>query len=198
MSHEIILNDEVYRKIIDKCLAFYDSGESNVFTMQQDVMDMPEIPMHYPYHHFIVPAVLLTAASLCSGWDRGDLTAALDTACERAKNVLGGFCGFYGACGAGVGVGIFYSVFTGTTPVSGDSWAQANHATSEALLKISEVSGPRCCKRCSFMALYSAAESVSRDFGFEFAVTDNIKCRYSHRNLDCKGPECPFFQGDEQ
>lgn len=198
MAHEVILNDDVYERIKSNCLAFYDAGTRNIFDMQQELMDMPEIPMHYPYHHFIVPAVLLTAACVCDGRSREDLAGYLDTACTRAENVLGGFCGFYGACGAGVGVGIFYSVFTGATPVSRDSWAAANRATAMALMDISEIPGPRCCKRCSFLALYSAARSASFDLGIKLDVTEDIKCRYSHRNLDCKGEDCPYFKGGNQ
>ncbi len=196
MTHDIELKEEIYDAVKQKCMEFFNNDCRNIFTMQQELMDMPEIPMHFPYHHFIVPAVLLTAADVCTGKSAGQLSEELDAACERSKNVLGGFCGFYGACGAGVGVGIFYSVFTGTTPVSGDAWAAANHATAEALMKISEVSGPRCCKRCSFQALYSAAESARQDLGIEFDIDENIRCHYSHRNLDCKGTECPFFPGE--
>lgn len=198
MAHEVELNDSVFEQIKEHCLEFHREGNRNIFEMQQLIMDMPEIPMHYPYHHFIVPAVLLTAADVCAGKSAEELSAELDTACERSKNVLGGFCGFYGACGAAVGVGIFFSIFTGTTPVAEGTWADCNRATADALHRISEIAGPRCCKRCSFQALYSAAESARNDLGLEFEVEPEVKCHYSSRNLDCKGSDCPFFAGEIQ
>lgn len=194
MSHEVELEDSVYEMIIRHCMDFYERGRIDIIGMQQEIMDLPEIPMHYPYHHFIVPAVLLTAADMCSEKSADVLYEHLTVACERAKNVLGGFCGFYGACGAGVGAGIFYSIYTGSTPVSEDTWAQCNRATADALHRISEIPGPRCCKRCSFMALMSAADSFRRDYGIEFDVDTKVQCHYSHRNIDCKGTDCPFFR----
>ena len=67
MAHNIVLKEEVYQLITEKCLQFYREGRRDIFGMQQEVMDLPEIPMHYPYHHYIVPAVLLTAADVYKG-----------------------------------------------------------------------------------------------------------------------------------
>ena len=194
MAHNIVLKEEVYQLITEKCLQFYREGRRDIFGMQQEVMDLPEIPMHYPYHHYIVPAVLLTAADVYKGKTEDVLRTELAAAEERAKNVLGGFCGFYGTCGAAVGVGIFFSVFTNSSPVSKDNWAACNRATADALHRISEIEGPRCCKRVSFQALYSAAESMKEKLQIEVEVDENVTCHYSHRNLDCKGTECPFFK----
>lgn len=196
MAHEVELKECTFDHIKEKCIRFFGDGCTDVFLMQQEIMDLPDIPMHYPYHHFIVPAVLLTAADVKAGKSEEILKEELDTACERAKNVLGGFCGFYGACGAGVGVGIFYSVFTGTTPVAERTWAECNRATADALQRISEISGPRCCKRCSFQALFSAAETIKNNLGIEIRTDPDVKCHYSSRNLDCKGHDCPFFPGE--
>ena len=98
MAHQIILKEEVYQKIKEKCLSFYGEKRKDIFAMQQEIMDFPEIPMHYPYHHFILPAVLLTAADVCAGQSEETLRAQLESAEERARNVLGGFCGFSAVC----------------------------------------------------------------------------------------------------
>ena len=174
MAHNIVLKEEVYQLITEKCLQFYREGRRDIFGMQQEVMDLPEI-----------------------GKTEDVLRTELAAAEERAKNVLGGFCGFYGTCGAAVGVGIFFSVFTNSSPVSKDNWAACNRATADALHRISEIEGPRCCKRVSFQALYSAAESMKEKLQIEVEVDDNVTCHYSHRNLDCKRTECPFFKEAE-
>ena len=193
MAHAIELKDSVYKEIADKCIAFYREGRKDIFGMQQEIMDLPDIPMHYPYHHFILPAVLLAAADVYTGKPEEILKEELCIAEERSRNILGGFCGYYGTCGAAVGVGIFHSIYTGSTPVSKDSWAVCNRATADALTAISEIEGPRCCKRVSFQALFSAAESVRKNFDIEFDIDENVKCHYYHRNLDCKGTLCPYF-----
>ena len=156
MAHNIVLKEEVYQLITEKCLQFYREGRRDIFGMQQEVMDLPEIPMHYPYHHYIVPAVV--AALLTMTWQRN---------------------------------------YTNSSPVSKDNWAACNRATADALHRISEIEGPRCCKRVSFQALYSAAESMKEKLQIEVEVDDNVTCHYSHRNLDCKRTECPFFKEAE-
>ena len=179
--------------IKEKCLTLFDEKKTDLYEMAAELMDIREIPMHYPYHHYIVPAVLLTACHGAAGGERGELLKKLDTAEQRARNVLGGFCGFYGACGAGIGVGIFYSVFQEISPLSQEGWAAANQATADALAAIAGVEGPRCCKRCCFLALYSARKTIEEKLGIRLSMPDQIRCSYSGRNLDCKKEACPFF-----
>lgn len=189
----IVLKDEIFGKIKETCLALFDEKKTDLYEMAAQLMDIREIPMHYPYHHYIVPAVLLTACHTAAGGERGELVKMLDTAEQRARNILGGFCGFYGACGAGVGVGIFYSIFQGVSPLSQEGWAAANQATADALAAIAGVEGPRCCKRCCFLALYSARKTIEEKLGIRLSMPEQIRCRYSDRNLDCRKEACPFY-----
>lgn len=192
--HEIVLKEEVYQQIAEKCLAAYDCGNEDVLGLLQSLMDLDAVPMHYPYHHYIIPAVLLTACCHAGGQSRDTLVQYLETAKERSKNVLAGFCGLYGTCGAAVGVGIFFSIFTGTTPHSETHWADTNRATADALQKISGIEGPRCCKRSCFLALQSAVETIGQTLGISLSVPAEICCHYSPRNLTCKLEDCPFYQ----
>ncbi len=189
----IVLKDEIFGAIKEKCLVLFDEKKTDLYEMAAELMDFREIPMHYPYHHYIVPAVLLTACYGAAGGERGELLKKLDTAEQRARNVLGGFCGFYGACGAGIGVGIFYSVYQEISPLSQEGWAAANQATADALTAIAGVEGPRCCKRCCFLALYSARKTIEEKLGIRLSMPEQIRCSYSGRNLDCKKEACPFF-----
>ena len=95
------------------------------------LMRHPAVKMHGPEHHFLVPATLLTAWSIATGG--ADRAALLAEARRRSDTVVGGSCGFHGACGSGIGVGIFASLATGATPRSGASWGQANRATGRTL-----------------------------------------------------------------
>lgn len=38
---------------------------------------------------------------------------------NRGKAVPGGTCGFWGACGAGISAGMFVSILSGATPLTG-------------------------------------------------------------------------------
>ena len=89
---------------------------------------------------------------------------------QRAEHVLGGFCGFYGNCGAAVGTGIFMSLITDATPLSHEEWRLSNLMTARSLLTIAHAGGPRCCKRNSFLAIAEAVRFAQERFGVEMAA----------------------------
>ena len=187
-----------YGRIEETCIAAFRAAEEpEAFSLLQDLMDLPGLPMHCPPHHFIVPAVLLTVAGRAEQLPEDLYLEQLAEAKDRALNVLGGFCGWYGSCGAAVGIGIFMSIFTDTNPHSNCNWASCNGATGHALLKIAEVEGPRCCKRNCFFALLSAMETIENELQIRLDRPEKICCKYHNDNPDCKQGACPFFPGEE-
>ena len=87
------------------------------------VMNSPQLQMHGPEHHFLVPAVLLAAYYNIKG-DPEQKKRKIKAARERSSNILGGFCGFHGDCGVAVETGIFVSLVTEATPLSTKEWRQ--------------------------------------------------------------------------
>ena len=83
---------------------------SDPIALANTIMHHPSVKMHGPEHHFLVPAVLLTVIQNIENNDENKFHKRLEVAKQRARNLLGGFCGFYGACGAAVGTGVFVSV----------------------------------------------------------------------------------------
>jgi len=80
------------------------------------IMKHPAVKMYGPEHHFLVPAVLLSAFySKVQPGLQEEKKIKIQEGRKRAENVKGGFCGLYGACGAGVGTGIFISLVTNAT-----------------------------------------------------------------------------------
>ncbi len=194
MESQFKLEEAVYKELKDVCKkAFTEKAEMNVSELLMEMMDNPEVPMHYPYHHFIIPAALLTAAAVQAETETEDFMDMLKQVEERSKNILGGFCGYYGACGAGVGAGIFMSVFTDTTPMSVKTWQWANEITGKCLVALSKVPGPRCCKRTAFLSLEEAIPYINDKLELHLSMEDNIKCKYHDRNQQCKKVKCPYF-----
>jgi hypothetical protein len=154
-------------------------------------MEHPSISMHGPEHHFLVPAVLLTAYNRVK--PGSNLPVQLKQARQRAEGVRGGSCGFCGNCGAAVGTGIFISLITGTTPLSKATWQLCNRMTAESLLSIAEHGGPRCCKRDTFLALQSADAFLQKEFDTRLEMPDSITCDFSPRNKECLKEGCPFY-----
>lgn len=182
--------DECHNKGVDLIkFACLSSSSKNPYEIITDIMKKDFIHMHGPEHHTLVGAALLTAYKNAGG--DIDLEKALKEMEIRGQQVPGGACGFWGACGAGVSVGIFISIITEASPLTTETWGQSNLATSEALKKIGEVGGPRCCKRDSYLAIGTAIDFVADKFGISMEKSD-VTCQFSNRNAQCIGKRCPF------
>jgi len=155
------------------------------------LMRNPNVKMHGPEHHFLVPAVLL-AAYYNIKKDYKEKATKIRMAKKRATQILGGFCGFYGDCGAAVGTGIFVSLITNATPLSIADWKLANLVTAKSLFVIAHHGGPRCCKRNTFLALLKVADFVKENFGVSFKINKELKCEFYPLNNECLQEKCPF------
>lgn len=153
------------------------------------MMDLPFCHMHGPEHHVMVGAALLTAYKNAGG--QLDLEAALREMYSRGKEVPGGTCGFWGACGAGISAGQFVAIATRSTPLAREPWGLSNQMTAQALESIGKAGGPRCCKRDSFLAILAAVEFAREHLGVEMERTVPV-CSYSAQNNQCIGKRCPF------
>ena len=161
----------------------------NPILIIRKLMSMPFCHMHGPEHHTLVGAALLTAYHNAGG--KINLDDALIEIFNRAKQVPGGACGFWGACGAGICTGMFISIITSCTPLKSEEWGLANRMTSCALMQIGKVNGPRCCKRDSYIAILSAIDFVKENLGVEMESSD-FSCIHSDKNNQCIGMKCPF------
>lgn len=173
--------------IVGICLS--ETSKDPVYIIKK-LMVQPFCHMHGPEHHVMVGSALLTAYKNAGG--KIDLSTALSEMQTRGRQVPGGVCGFWGACGAGVSAGIFISIVTGSTPLSKEAWGLSNKMTSSALDAIGEVGGPRCCKRDSYLAIKKAVEFVKNHLGVEMEL-DEIKCVHSDLNNQCIGKRCAFY-----
>ena len=159
-------------------------------------MRHPQISLHGPEHHFLVPAVLLAAYYNHRGSPEKK-EPTLRQARKRAEAVQPAFCGTHGACGAAIGTGIFMSLITHSGPLKKEEWSLANQVTARSLMAIAESGGPRCCKRDSWLAIGEAVKFLAGKCGVSLPVTEHISCEYATVNRDCTGYECSFYPGEE-
>ena len=186
--HSLSANDLIERFTVE-------SSSKDPLAMALTLMKSPSVKMHGPEHHFLVPAVLL-AAFYNAKAEPDEKEARIKQARKRAENVLGGFCGFYGDCGAAVGTGIFVSVMTGANPLSGEEWRLSNLMTAQSLFTIANAGGPRCCKRNSFLAIREAVRFAKNQFGTDFdSGSQNLKCQFYPLNKECIKNHCIFYPG---
>lgn len=166
------------------------SGEKDPLALLEQVLKLPQMHMHGPEHHSIVPCVLLTARHNCGG--DGDLRRMLSAALSRGKQVPGGACGYWGVCGAAAGAGIYASVLTLSSPLSSSEWHKPMRLAARCLDVLAEVGGPRCCKRTSRLCITEAAKWTAENCGIEMPL-GKIECTYMSANSECIGTRCPYF-----
>ncbi|MHC1706688.1 MAG: DUF5714 domain-containing protein [Bacteroidales bacterium] len=167
--------------------------------MAIDLMKSKSFTMHGSEHHFLVPAVLLASYyNLKIQKGHPELMAEKEKKIReariRSEKVLGGFCGFYGACGAAIGTGIFVSLVTSATPLSVQEWKLSNTATATCLSAIACAGGPRCCKRDTFLSIQEAVQFINENLGVSIPANLNVHCNFSELNHECLKFGCQFYQ----
>ena len=156
------------------------------------LMMNPAVKMHGPEHHFLVPAALITSYyNIRKGYSEKSLK--IKEARKRASNILGGFCGSHGDCGAAVGTGIFISLITNSTPLSIEGWKLSNLMTSKSLYTIANRGGPRCCKRNTYLAIIEAVSFLKENFDVVMKIRKNIRCKFNDLNDECLKEKCQFY-----
>lgn len=183
------------------CNDCHTSGMDAIFTLclketsknpvciLEKLMSLDFCHMHGPEHHVMVGAALLTAYKSAGG--ALDLPAALTEMYKRGKQVPGGACGFWGACGAGISTGMYVSIATKATPLAAEAWGLSNQMTGRALTAIGQHGGPRCCKRDSYLALQEAVAFTLEKLNVRLEI-EPILCMRSALNNQCLRESCPF------
>ena len=183
--------DECHTKGLDGIIAVcLHSTSANPIVLLEEMMAMPSCHMHGPEHHTMVGSALLTAYKNAGG--EIDLQAALSEMQRRGKQVPGGACGYWGACGAGISAGMYISIALKSTPLAKEAWGLSNRMTAKALEAIGKNGGPRCCKRDSYLAITEAVKFTREHLGVNMELCD-IRCSRSHLNNQCLREECAYY-----
>lgn len=151
------------------------------------IFNLPQLHMHGPEYHSIVPAVLVAAYGNCV--NKKD-SRAIKEAILRGKSIVGGICGTHGACGSCIGVGIAYSIIHRVTSLSKEERGEANRMTALALLAMSQAGGPRCCKREAMTAIETAKKYFAC---FDACGDAKYVCRQYAANDKCRKNDCLYY-----
>lgn len=167
-----------------------EESSKNPIDILEKMMSLSFCHMHGPEHHVMVGAALLSAYRNAGG----DIVLpdALAELMQRGKQVPGGACGFWGACGAGLSTGMFVSIISHSTPLTIEPFALSHQMSATSLGKIAEVRGPRCCKRDSYLSILAAIDFVETNFGVSMDRS-TVLCRHSIKNSQCIRVRCPFY-----
>jgi 7,8-dihydro-6-hydroxymethylpterin dimethyltransferase len=166
--------------------------ETDMIAFLQEMRSHPAIPLHGPEHHILVPGIILATYRNLGGDVSPDL---LCTALQRGRGVPGGYCAFTGACGAGVGVGLAFSLLLGANPVKARERQQVQQITQAVLREQASLAAARCCQRDSWLALKKAAELSKNYLPIALRADFPLHCRQAHQNRECLGTACPLWEG---
>ncbi len=150
----------------------------------------PGFSLHGPEHHFAVPGVI-TATYRNLGGDLSD--ADIITAIDRGRSVPGGACGFWGTCGAAVGVGIAFGVILKSNPLAPETRHLLQKVTEAVISRLNRTPAARCCQREVWTALKAAAELSATYLPLTLKAEGDVQCRQQGKNRECLKQDCPYF-----
>ena len=169
------------------------SIEKNPLRLLERLFNMDAVHMHGPEHHIIIPALLVTAYHNNGG--KIDYKQALAWAAKRGRQLPGGICGFWGACGAAIGAGIYAAIVMSSHPLNKQNWPIPQQLCADTLAEIALLGGPRCCKRTSFIAISQSIKFTREKLGINMPE-DTIVCHFSAVNKECLYDNCPYYLGE--
>lgn len=183
---------EVYKLIKEDCLV---ARSDNPIEVIYYIMKKDYIHIHGPEHHVLDGACFLTA--LHNAGMEFDLSEAIDIMIERGSKMPGAICGNWGVCGSAASVGTALAIVHETGPLSSNQYYKDNLVyVSQALAKIAEVGGPRCCKRNAFLSILTGVDFVRKNYGINIPV-NAVVCDFSLENKQCLGSGCPFWRNSK-
>lgn len=164
----------------------------NPIEIVKNIMHKKFVNIHGPEHHFLDGAAFLVAYKNAGG--NIDLEIVLDELKERTIKMPGAMCGLWGICGSTASIGAALSIIHQTSPLSDDNFYKDHmEYTSFVILKMSQIGGPRCCKRNAFLSLSEAVKFVERKYKIQMDL-ESIHCEFSSWNKQCIGSRCPYHK----
>ena len=152
----------------------------------EELLTLPDLPMHGPEHHAMAGLSLLLAC------DRAGIELPgnyIEETIRRSMQIPGGTCGYHGACGGAISLGVAVSVITGATPLTGLARGMAHRATALALMNCGDDEA-RCCKRAIRKTVSTGREFFAGELGIELPRQESDQyCAKSH---------CPYFNRTNQ
>ncbi len=162
----------------------------NPVLIAKSIMHNDYVNIHGPEHHFLDGASFLVAYKNAGG--DIDIDECLNELKKRTFVMPGAMCGYWGICGSTASVGASLAIIHKTGPLSDNEFYKNNmEYTSSVISKMSEIGGPRCCKRNAFLSLITAVEFVNNKYNVEMEI-DDVKCEFSDFNKQCIKERCPF------
>ncbi|HID98370.1 MAG TPA: methyltransferase domain-containing protein, partial [Thermodesulfobacteriaceae bacterium] len=172
-----------------------ESRETDMIRLLDAIHSHPQIPMHGPEHHAIVPGVILAAYRNTGGvLSDHDILAGID----RGAQVPGGACAFLAVCGAVLGAGAAFSVILKATPLTPGKRQDVQQAVAGIMSDISKLKAARCCQRECYMVLKGVAAVSEKLISVRLRAHHRLECVQYGLNRECIRYGCPLYPGKKK
>jgi MoaA/NifB/PqqE/SkfB family radical SAM enzyme/SAM-dependent methyltransferase len=165
--------------------------EQDLITLLKLIRSHPSIPMHGPEHHAMIPGILLACYRNCGG---AISAKEILTAISRGADVPGGVCGFWGACGAAIGIGIGVATIFSATPLTPGPRQLAQEFSGRILMALASRKGSRCCQRETYIALTETARLSTEMLSVSLRAEAELQCDQYLHNKECIRKQCPLWE----
>ncbi|MDP3696055.1 MAG: DUF5714 domain-containing protein [Desulfocapsaceae bacterium] len=166
------------------------TNEQDLIRLLTIIRSHPSIPMHGPEHHAMIPGILLACYRNCGGKIGPQ---EILTAIHRGADVPGGVCGFWGACGAAIGIGIGVATIFAATPLTPGPRQLAQEFSGRILTALASRKGGRCCQRETYIALSETARLSTELLSVSLQAEATLHCDQYLKNKECIGKQCPLW-----
>jgi hypothetical protein len=149
-------------------------------------------------HHAIVTTALLAAVKnygqiVLKGSVAQTITQQdIQEGIRRMKQIPSCICAYHGACGAGLGVGAFFSILFRATCALDTERTLAMRASNAALGAIANNGGPGCCKQSVRTAILVGVELLKEFCHLKLPISHTRCFHMGNTTHGCKGSYCQF------
>jgi len=164
--------------------------KTEILSLMEEIRSFKMFPVHGPEHHSLVPGVILATYRNLGG----NITDKhIITGIERGMKVPGGACGFLGACGAAIGVGIAFSIILEASPLTPKKRQDVQDVVAEVLKEVTKTRAPRCCQRECYVSLKKAMELSEKLLDIKLVMDEKLICSQYDKNRECIRKLCEVY-----
>lgn len=162
------------------------------------LMKHPVFAKHGPAHHLLTAPVLLAALRnqgdvIPSQFTRGITPGRILAAIQRVKDIPQAACATRGDCGAAVGLGCAVSLLTGAGIRSDRERSLVLRATAQALARVADLGGSRCCRQSVYATLETARDFLKNELGIVLGLSQPVRCGLVEITEECKQKHCVYY-----
>lgn len=155
------------------------------------IMKHPSFNQYGAEHHELVAAVCLSAIRNLGAQSISD--NKLKAAIKRGGKIPYGACGTMGTCGACVSAGVAMGILTQSNYLKDRERNLTIKTTANALLSLTGLGGPRCCKFSTYVSILSVWD-IARDELKMSLPEIAIHCDFQGKLKDCHLDKCPYYE----